>query len=128
MTRNDIASIRRRFAPDKHDISIIRGCYVNEKSEIVSTFSKSPVSLPESEAEHYLSTFKKTLGGTPGRNQFTLPVDLDAPCGNLLRQLHTSDLTDEAKPPLRSTIPMAPFRRCRMPSKDTPNWPPMFWR
>ena len=95
MNKKDIASIRRRFAPDKHDISIIRGCYVSEKGEIVSTFSKSPLSLPESEAEHYLNTFKKTLGGAPGRNQFTLPVHPDDPIGRLLRQLQTSSLTDE---------------------------------
>ena len=95
MTRKDLAAFRRRFAPDKNDISIIRGCFVNEKREIVSTFSKSPVSLPESEAEHYLSAFKKTLGGTAGRNQFTIPVHTDDPAGKLLRQLQTSELTDE---------------------------------
>ena len=96
MNKKDFAALRRRFAPDKHAISIIRGCYVNEKGEIVSSFSKSPLSLPESESEHYLSTFKKTLGGAPGRNQFTLTVDLDGPCGHLLRQLQKSDLADEA--------------------------------
>ena len=95
MNRKDIASFRRRFAPDKHDISMIRGCYVSEKGEIVSTFSKSPLSLPVSEAEHYLNTFKKTLGGAPGRNQFTLTVHPDEPTGLLLRQLQTSSLTDE---------------------------------
>ena len=40
MNRRDIAQIRRRFNPEKNDISIIRGCYVNEKKEIVSTFAK----------------------------------------------------------------------------------------
>ena len=39
MNKKDLASIRRRFSPDKNDISIIRGCFVNEKGEIVSTFS-----------------------------------------------------------------------------------------
>ena len=95
MNNKDLASLRRRFAPDKNDISIIRGCFVNEKREIVSTFSKSPLSLPESEAEHYLASFKKTLGGAPGRNQFTLPVHTDDPAGQLLRQLQSSELTDE---------------------------------
>ena len=95
MNKKDLATLRRRFAPDKHDISIIRGCFVNEKREIVSTFSKSPVSLPESEAEHYLASFKKTLGGTAGRNQFTIPVHTDDPAGQLLRQLQSSELTDE---------------------------------
>lgn len=95
MNKKDLATLRRRFAPDKNDISIIRGCFVNEKREIVSTFSKSPVSLPESEAEHYLSSFKKTLGGAAGRNQFTIPVHTDDPAGQLLRQLQLSSLTDE---------------------------------
>ena len=63
MNKKDLATLRRRFAPEKNDISIIRGCFVNENREVVSTFSKSPLSLPESEAEHYLASFKKTLGG-----------------------------------------------------------------
>ena len=95
MNKKDLATLRRRFAPEKNDISIIRGCFVNEKREIVSTFSKSPLSLPESEAEHYLASFKKTLGGAPGRNQFTIPVHSDDPAGKLLRQLQSSELTDE---------------------------------
>ena len=95
MNKKDLAILRRRFAPNKNDISIIRGCFVNEKREIVSTFSKSPISLPESEAEHYLASFKKTLGGTPGRNQFTIPVHIADAAGKLLRQLQTSELTDE---------------------------------
>ena len=95
MNKKDLATLRRRFAPDKNDISIIRGCFVNEKREIVSTFSKSPISLPESEAEHYLSAFKKTLGGAAGRNQFSIPVHTDDPAGQFLRQLQSSELTDE---------------------------------
>jgi len=95
MNKKDLASIRRRFSPEKNDISIIRGCFVNEKGETVSTFSKSPISLPESEAEHYFNAFKKTLGGAPDRNQFTLPVHTDDAAGHLLRQLQTSELTDE---------------------------------
>ena len=95
MTKKDLATLRRRFAPEKNDISIIRGCFINEKREIVSTFSKSPLSLPESEAEHYLSAFKKTLGGAAGRNQFSIPVHADDPSGQLLRQLQSSELTDE---------------------------------
>lgn len=66
---------------------------MNEKGEIVSTFSKSPISLPASEAEHYLASFKKTLAGAIGRNQFTLPVHTDDAA--LLRQLQASELTDE---------------------------------
>lgn len=96
MNRRDIAQIRRRFNAEKNDISVIRGCYVNEKKEIVSTFAKSPLSLPTSEAEHYLATFKKTLGGAAGRNQYDIPVHADDPSGQLLRRLQTSALTDDA--------------------------------
>ena len=95
MNKKDLTALRRRFSPEKNDISIIRGCFVNEKGETVSTFSKSPISLPESEAEHYFNAFKKTLGGAPNRNQFTLPVRTDDAAGHLLRQLQTSELTDE---------------------------------
>lgn len=94
MNKKDLASIRRRFSPDKNDISIIRGCFVNEKGEIVSTFSKSPISLPASEAEHYLASFKKTLGGAVGRNQFSLPVHDEAT--RLLHPLQSTELKDEA--------------------------------
>ena len=97
MNKKDLATLRRRFAPEKNDISIIRGCFVNEKREIVSTFSKSPLSLPESEAEHYLASFKKTLGGAAGRNHFTIPVHTDDPAGQVLRQLQSSELTDDTK-------------------------------
>lgn len=94
MNKKDLATLRRRFSPDKNDISIIRGCFVNDKGEIVSTFSKSPISLPASESEHYLNAFKKTLGGAPGRNQFSLPVHDEA--NQSLLQLQSSELKDEA--------------------------------
>lgn len=93
MNKKDLAALRRRFSPDKNDISIIRGCFVNEKGEIVSTFSKSPVSLPASEAEHYLAAFRKTLGGAPGRNQFTVSIGDEAI--QRLQQLQSGELTDE---------------------------------
>ena len=40
MNKKDLATLRRRFAPDKNDISIIRGCFVNEKREIVYRLKK----------------------------------------------------------------------------------------
>ena len=95
MNRKDIAALRRRFNPEKNDISVIRGCYVNEKQEIVSQFSKSPVSLPASEAEHYLNAFKKVLGGAPEHNQFFIPVHTDDASGMRLRRLQTGELKDE---------------------------------
>ncbi|MBQ6373279.1 MAG: DUF4317 domain-containing protein [Clostridia bacterium] len=68
MNRKEIAEIRRRFNVDKNAISRVRGCYVNGKREIVATFDRSMLSLPQEEAEKYLSLFKRTLSGLPGRN------------------------------------------------------------
>ena len=94
MNNKETAKIRRHFAPDKNDISIIQGCYVSEKGEIVSTPAKSPLSLPESELQHYFSAFKKILGGIPNRNQFSIPVHTEEEAGILLRQLQKSELQD----------------------------------
>ena len=57
MNRREIAEIRRRFQPDKSAISLIRGCYVNEKREIVSVFNRPLMSFPQEEAEKYLALF-----------------------------------------------------------------------
>lgn len=68
MNKQELAEIRRRFNPDKNNIDWIRGCYVNEKREIVSSFSRSLLSLPQEEAEKYLGIFKRTLSGVQGKN------------------------------------------------------------
>ncbi len=68
MNRQEIAEIRRRLNPDRNAISRVRGCYVNQKKEIVATFDRSLMSFPQEEQEKYLSLFKRALAGVPGRN------------------------------------------------------------
>lgn len=68
MNRNEISEIRKRFNPDKNNITNIRGCYVDTRGEIISTFDRPLISMPQEEAEKYLNIFRKTLSGTPGRN------------------------------------------------------------
>ena len=68
MNRKEIAEIRRRLNPDKNAVSCIRGCYVNEKREIVAAFRRDLLSLPQEEQEKYLALFKRTLAGVPGKN------------------------------------------------------------
>ena len=68
MNRKEIAEIRRRFNPDKNAVSCIRGCYVSAKGEVVAAFNRSLMSFPQEEQEKYLSLFKRTLAGVPGRN------------------------------------------------------------
>lgn len=68
MNEKEIAELRRRFRPDKSNITSIRGCYVNDKQEIVSEFNQ-PISLmPEEEAEKMLAILKRALSGTLGKN------------------------------------------------------------
>ena len=68
MNRKEIAEIRRRLNPDKNAVDCVRGCYVNEKREIVSAFKRSILDFPAEEAEKYLALFKRALSGVPGRN------------------------------------------------------------
>ena len=72
MNKNEIAEIRRRLAPDKNAIGNVNGCYVNTRGEIIATFSRPLLTLPEEEVEKYLSIFKRTLSGIPGRNQLDI--------------------------------------------------------
>ena len=68
MNQKEISEIRRRINPDKNAIFCIRGCYVNEKREIVSSFNRPLLSLPQEEVEKYLAIFRRTLTGIPGKN------------------------------------------------------------
>ena len=68
MNRIEISEIRRRLNPDKNSIDGIRGCYVDEKGQIISMFSHSLLTLPLEETEKYLSLFKKILSGVQGKN------------------------------------------------------------
>jgi hypothetical protein len=99
MNRKEIAEIRRRFNPEKSNITSVRGCYVNEKREIISTFSQSLVLMPQEEAEKYLAIFKKTLSGAPSRNLidigFSTSQVTDSEQHKLLMSLRNSSLRDE---------------------------------
>ena len=97
MNRKEIAEIRRRFSLDKNAISCVRGCYVNEKREIVATFSRPLLSFPQEEAEKYLAIFKRTLAGIPGRNlidvEFRPDQVMDGEAHGLLMGLKNTALT-----------------------------------
>lgn len=99
MNRKEYAEIRRRFNPDKNNITCIRGCYVNEKREIISEFSQSLVLMPQDEAEKYLAIFKRTLSGVPGRNLidigFSTSQVTDSEQHKLLMRLRNASLKDE---------------------------------
>ncbi|MCI8537665.1 MAG: DUF4317 domain-containing protein [Oscillospiraceae bacterium] len=69
MNQKELGELRRRFRPEKCAVSRVYGCYVNGSTkEAVSYLDESLGSMPQEEAEKYLSLLKKSLSGTLGRN------------------------------------------------------------
>ncbi len=100
MNEKEISELRRRLKPEKHNISHIRGCYVNEKREVLSLFDQSLAVLPEEEGEKYLALFKRSLSGTLGKNlidlSFSTQQVADGEEHRLLMALRDAELRDEA--------------------------------
>ena len=68
MNQKEVGELRRRFKADKSAITHVRGCYVNEKGEIVSQFDQSLALMSQEESEKLLSILRRTLSGGIGRN------------------------------------------------------------
>lgn len=99
MNEKEVAEIRRRFRPEKSNIISVRGCYVNEKREIVSDFTQSMALMPEDETEKLLSILKRTISGTLKKNlneiEFTTQQVVQSEEHSLLMALRDSALKDE---------------------------------
>ena len=99
MNEKEIAELRRRFRADKSSISRVRGCYVNEKREIISQFDQSLGILGQTESEQLLATLRKTLSGTLGKNLLDIPFDtrqvVEGDQHKLLMTMRNSALRDE---------------------------------
>lgn len=99
MNEKEIAEIRRRYKPEKHNISRIRGCYVDAKKEILSEFTQSLELMTQDETESILALFRKTLGGTIGKNlidiEFPNEVVLEGAEHKTLMRLRDSELKDD---------------------------------
>ena len=61
MNEKEIAEIRRRFNPQKTNITSVHGCCVNEKREITAEFSQVLANLTPDETEGLLTLLKKLL-------------------------------------------------------------------
>lgn len=99
MNEKEISEIRRRFRPDKGNITHVRGCYVNERQEIVSEFDQSLALMPQEESENLLAVLRRTLSGTLGKNLIDMPFStaqvVDSDEHRLLMALRDSALGDE---------------------------------
>lgn len=98
MNTREVSEIRRRFRADKSNITHIRGCYVNEKKEIISEFHQSMALLSQSESEELLAILKRTLSGSIGRNLVDITFDtrqvVSSDEHRLLMALRSSSLND----------------------------------
>lgn len=109
MNEKEIGELRRRITPDKTSIQRIRGCYVTEQREILSTFNSSLAMLNEIETEELLAIIKKTLSGGLGKNlidiEFSTHQVVSGEEHKLLSELRTSSLeNDEAVDKLYKAI------------------------
>ena len=99
MNQKEVSEIRRRFRPDRSNITHIRGCFVNEKGEIVTQFNQSLALMDADEGEKFLALLKRTLSGTLGKNlldiSFSTQQVVDSPEHRLLMDLRSSALKDD---------------------------------
>lgn len=100
MNEREIAEIRRRFKYDKSNITHIRGCYVNDRGEILSEFNQALALMSQEESEKFLSILKRTLSGTLGKNLIDLAFSTEQVVHSeehkLLMRLRNSSLSEEA--------------------------------
>ena len=68
MNQKEINELRRRWRPDKNNVSHIFGCYVSPTREIVSDIEEPLSLMNEDEKEKYLGYLKKALSGALGKN------------------------------------------------------------
>ena len=99
MNEKEIAEIRRRFNPQKTNITSVHGCCVNEKREITAEFSQVLANLTPDETEGLLTLLKKLLSGTADRNLLDIEFSNEQVLGGAehkrLLKLRDSSLNDE---------------------------------
>ena len=99
MNKSEINELRGRLASDKNNITVIRGCYVNDEKQIISTFASAPYLLPEGEKTKYFDIFKHILSGVQGKNlidvNFTPEQVMRSEAHSLLMTLRDTALKDD---------------------------------
>lgn len=99
MNKADIAKIKHRLSPDGRNPIVIRGWYVNSKKAIISEFSRSMMSLTQTESDKYTQIFKRALSGDIGKNlteiNFPLSEVMDGRIHHRLMDLNESSLGNE---------------------------------
>ncbi len=98
MNEKEIGELRRRMRRDRSNVSVVYGCYVNTKKEIISQFKQSVLTMPENESEKYFNLMKRTLSGGLGKNlvdiTFATKQVVDSQEHKLLMDLRECKLQD----------------------------------
>jgi len=101
VNNKEVREIKRRFQPNKNNITHIYGCYVNGGTkEVISSFTEPVALLEEQEQKQYFALLNKALSGGMGKNlmdvSFTTAQVKDSDEHRLLSRLRQSKLEDEA--------------------------------
>lgn len=99
MNTKEIGEIRRRQRRDRSNMTHVYGCYINDKKEIISQFSRSTGMMSENEAEKYFALFRRIMGGTQGKNlldiTFRTAQVAESPEHKMLMKLRGQGISDE---------------------------------
>ena len=68
MNQKELGELRRRFRPDKHNITHVYGCFVNANKDVIAEIEESLNYMTPEEVEKYLGLLKRAMSGTLGRN------------------------------------------------------------
>ena len=109
MTDKETGELRRRYKPDRTNITAVYGCYVSGSGEILSEFRQPVALMSEEDKEKYLALLKKVLSGAADKNRLDLAFRTaqvaDSDEHRLLMKLRDSELQDEeARAQLFQTI------------------------
>lgn len=95
MTKKELSEIKKLYAQKDCSIRQMAGAYINADGEILSTFGKTFLNLPDEEIYKYLEMLKKGLTGTLGKNIVTMDLSNEsqrAGMANFLLKLKETDL------------------------------------
>lgn len=99
MNQRELAQIKRRLNPDKHNVTVVQGCYIASDGRIITTFTHSVADMAQDECDKYMGIFRKVLGGTQGKNlqhlDFTADQVMSGEQVKLLLKLRDTSLRDE---------------------------------
>lgn len=100
MNQKELGELRRRFRPDKHNITHVYGCFVNANRDVIAEIEESLNYMTPEEVEKYLGLLKRALSGTLGRNlldiEFSTRQVMEGEEHKLLSMLRSSKLQDAA--------------------------------